>query len=137
MNGITVLSVGEYTQTIGGVWTIGVVLLLVFVILTLILGAMAFFASDTAGCFVGLFARFIGGCFVGLFACFIGGCMIASSIQESGPQISIPQYKVIVSDSVPYNEFVEKYKVLDIEGEIYTIIDKEEYEAAMAEIEGS
>lgn len=128
MNGITVLSVGEYTQTIGGVWTIGAVLLLVFGILTLILGAMAFFASDTAGCFVGL------------FACFIGGCMIASSIQEyknSGPQISIPQYKVIVSDSVPYNEFVEKYNVLDIEGKIYTIIDKEEYEAAMAEIEGS
>lgn len=128
MNGITVLSVGEYTQTIGGVWTIGAVLLLVFGILTLILGAMAFFASDTAGCFVGV------------FACFIGGCMIASSIQEyknSGPQISIPQYKVIVSDSVPYNEFVEKYNVLDIEGKIYTIIDKEEYEAAMAEIEGS
>ena len=128
MNGITVLSVGEYTQTIGGVWTIGAVLLLVFGILTLILGAMAFFASDTAGCFVGL------------FACFIGGCMIASSIQEyknSGPQISIPQYKVIVSDSVPYNEFVEKYNVLDIEGKIYTIIDKEEYEAAIAEIEGS
>lgn len=128
MNCITVLSVGEYTQTIGGVWTIGAVLPLVFGILALILGAMAFFASDTAGCFVGL------------FACFIGGCMIAFSIQEyknSGPQISIPQYKVIVSDSVPYNEFVEKYNVLDIEGKIYTIIDKEEYEAAIAEIEGS
>lgn len=129
MNGITVLSVGEYTQTIGRVWTIGAVLPLVFGILTLILGAMAFFASDTTT-----------GCFVGLFAGFIGGCMIASSIQEyknSGPQISIPQYKVIVSDSVPYNEFVEKYNVLDIEGKIYTIIDKEEYEAAIAEIEGS
>lgn len=47
------------------------------------------------------------------------------------------QYKVIISDSVSYNEFAEKYNVLEVEGKIYTVIDKVEYETAKAELEGS
>lgn len=30
-------------------------------------------------------------------------------------------YKVLVDDSVPLNEFYENYKILDIDGKIYTI----------------
>lgn len=128
MNGITILSVGEYVETIGGAWSFMAALLLVFGILTIIGGVMTFFILKNEGCFMGLFVWFI------------GGCMLASSFQtykNNGPKISIPQYKIIVSDSVPYNDFIEKYKILDIEGKIYTVIDKAEYEAVKAEIEGS
>lgn len=127
MNGITVLSVGEYVETIGGAWSFMAALLLVFGIIVALAGAITFLVSKGAGTAIGL------------FACFIGGCMLASSSREyknSGPQINIPQYKITISDSVPYNEFVEKYEVLNIEGKIYTVIDKVEYETAKAEVEG-
>lgn len=70
----------------------------------------------------------------------MSGVIIVAAIQRyksNGPTINIPRYKVTVSDSVPYNKFVEKYKVLEIEDKIYTVIDKVEYETARAEIKKS
>ena len=34
------------------------------------------------------------------------------------------EYKVIVDDSVPLNEFIEKYEIIDQEGNIYTVKEK-------------
>lgn len=35
-------------------------------------------------------------------------------------------YKVIISDEVSFNEFYEKYEILQKEGEIYTITERKE-----------
>lgn len=129
MDGITILSVGEYVETIGGACSVASVLLLIFGILMLLLGAIIFFSSKECLSFC-----------TGIFVLFIGGAMLAAAAQKyksNGPTINIPRYKVTVSDSVPYNKFVEKYKVLEIEDKIYTVIDKVEYETAKAELEGN
>ena len=34
------------------------------------------------------------------------------------------EYKVVLEDYVSYNDFTERYEVLDTEGEILTVIDK-------------
>lgn len=129
MDGITILSVGEYVETIGGACSVASVLLLIFGILMLLLGTIIFLSSKECFSFC-----------AGIFVLFIGGAMLAASNQEyknNGPTINIPQYKVIISDSVSYNEFAEKYNVLEVEDKIYTVIDKVEYETAKTELEGS
>lgn len=35
------------------------------------------------------------------------------------------QYKVIIDDSVSMNDFIEKYEIIDQEGKIYTVREKE------------
>lgn len=35
------------------------------------------------------------------------------------------QYKVVIDDSVSMNEFTEKYKIIDQDGKIYTVREKE------------
>ena len=129
MDGITILSVGEYVETIGGACSVASVLLWIFGILMLLLGTIIFLSSKECFSFC-----------AGIFVLFIGGAMLVAAKQEyknNGSTINIPQYKVIISDSVSYNEFAEKYNVLKVEGKIYTVIDKVEYETAKAELEGS
>ena len=129
MDGITILSVGEYVETIGGACSVASVLLWIFGILMLLLGTIIFLSSKECFSFC-----------AGIFVLFIGGAMLIAAKQEyknNGSTINIPQYKVIISDSVSYNEFAEKYNVLEVEGKIYTVIDKVEYETAKAELEGS
>lgn len=129
MDGITILSVGEYVETISGACSVASVLLLIFSILVLLLGTIIFLSSKECFSFC-----------AGIFVLFIGGAMLVASNLEyknNGSTINIPQYKVIISDSVSYNEFTEKYNVLEVEGKIYTVIDKVEYETAKAELEGS
>lgn len=129
MDGITILSVGEYVETISGACSVASVLLLIFGMLMLLLGTIIFFSSKECLFFC-----------TGIFILFIGGAMLAAAIQaykNGGPTINIPRYKVTVSDSVPYNKFVEKYNILEVEDKIYTVIDKVEYETAKTELEGS
>lgn len=129
MDGITILDIGEYIETLHGVWSVGLILSSIFGIFIIILGIITFFAAED-------FSPFC----MGILSLFIGIVIVVASAQgylNNGPTIKIPQYKVTISDSVPYNEFTEKYKVLEVEGKIYTVIDKTEYETAKAEIEGS
>ena len=129
MDGITILDIGEYIETLHGVWSVGLILSFIFGIFIIILGIITFFAAED-------FSPFC----MGILSLFIGIVIVVISAQgylNNGPTIKIPQYKVTISDSVPYNEFTEKYKVLEVEGKIYTVIDKTEYETAKAEIEGS
>ena len=37
----------------------------------------------------------------------------------------IQEYKVTASDDVSLNKFIEKYEIIDIEGKIYTIREKD------------
>lgn len=46
-------------------------------------------------------------------------------IKEAENTFSHYEYKVLIDDSVPLNEFNEKYEILDQEGQIYTVIERE------------
>ena len=43
----------------------------------------------------------------------------------SETDINHTEYKVIIDDSVSMNEFLDKYEILDQEGKIYTVKEKE------------
>lgn len=56
------------------------------------------------------------------------GCISIGSIAGSGERIPTEyatEYKVAISDEVLFNEFVEKYKIVDQEGKIYTVRERE------------
>ena len=64
------------------------------------------------------------GVFLGLFAGIFFGSL-------SGNEASIPteyktQYKVTISDEVSMNEFLEIYEIIDQEGKIYTVRERNE-----------
>lgn len=44
---------------------------------------------------------------------------------DSVPTAYENHYKVIISDEVPMNEFLEKYEIIDCEGKIYTVIERD------------
>lgn len=48
---------------------------------------------------------------------------VASSIRST-PEEYETHYKVLISDEVSMNEFLEKYEVIDQEGRIYTVKEK-------------
>ena len=50
---------------------------------------------------------------------------IALSETEDKNDISHIEYKVTIDDSVSMNEFLDKYEILDQEGKIYTVKEKE------------
>lgn len=54
------------------------------------------------------------------------GCMIFSGISctKNKNSINYIEYKVTIDDSVSMNEFLDKYEILDQEGKIYTVKEK-------------
>ena len=57
----------------------------------------------------------------------IGGLLIGGPIGfASGESTAYEtQYKVTVSDEVPMNEFLERYEIIDQEGKIYTVRERD------------
>lgn len=108
MEGITILSVA--TTTLGISW--GLAILLTFVVFAFFLIFDPLDTEEFNGWRIGL-ATVVAILLFGVLALF---CVDATEVA---------QYKVIIDESVSFVEFNEKYKVIDQEGEIYTIQEKE------------
>lgn len=39
-------------------------------------------------------------------------------------KVAYTEYKVTIDDSVSFNEFIEKYEIIDSEGKVYTVKEK-------------
>lgn len=65
-----------------------------------------------------------------LFLIFVGflgfGSFFLFSEGNSEKVYSHEEYKVIIDDSVSLNDFYKKYEVIGQEGEIYTVIEREQ-----------
>lgn len=61
------------------------------------------------------------GTVIGLFI----GALISGVIVQPTNEIDYIKYTVIVNDSVLMDEFMDKYQVLEQEGRVYTVIEKE------------
>ena len=61
------------------------------------------------------------GAIVGLFVGTLIGILPAKMTKPSEYET---QYKVTISDEVPMNAFLERYEIIDQEGKIYTVRDK-------------
>ena len=67
----------------------------------------------------------------GLIICVILGCAtlfamgILDSYSTTTEEIEGYEYKVTIDDSVPMKEFLSKYEIINQEGEIFTIVERE------------
>jgi uncharacterized protein YcfJ len=114
MNGVEILSSTEaVTESIADWWFAG----LVYLAIILIGGIMGFFLGKREGdcAFLGC----LGGALVGLF---IWSAIVVASTE---PTTYETQYKVTIDDSVSMNEFLDKYEILDQEGKIYIVKERE------------
>ena len=75
----------------------------------------SFLSDDWSNSLCGVFAGIIIGLF---FGAMVGDVMLHT------PTAYETQYKVTVSDEVPINEFLEKYEIIEQEGKIYTIRER-------------
>lgn len=110
MEGIEILAVGQIGVGFSFNW-------LMAIIIGLILGATASIFglchdSCIAAIVMGLLVAILSGVFVG-FA-------------DGVPTHYVPTYKVVISDEVSMNEFTERYEILEQEGKIYTVKEREE-----------
>lgn len=64
------------------------------------------------------------GIIVGIIIGLFFGAMVGDVMLHT-PTAYETQYKVTVSDEVPMNEFLEKYEIIDQEGKIYTITERQ------------
>ena len=55
----------------------------------------------------------------------IFGMLIAENTNHETDTVDHIEYKVTIDDSVSMNEFLDKYEILDQEGKIYTVKEKE------------
>lgn len=67
----------------------------------------------------------------GVVICTILGCVtlftfgILDSYSTSTEELDHYEYKVTIDDSVPMKEFLSKYEIINQEGEIFTIVERE------------
>ena len=67
---------------------------------------------------------------IGGYGVFVGGviCIIFSlfMFSHAKPAKIIPTYMVLIDDSISMIEFYDKYEILDVQGKIYTICERED-----------
>ena len=111
MTGVEILSTETIYNTILPGWcgAIAIIVMLICII--------PFAISATEGKTVGVIIC------TALFA--VGIFIMAFSFSSNENSINHIEYKVIIDDSVSMNEFLDKYEILDQEGRIYTVKERE------------
>lgn len=110
MEGIEVLSIGSIGINQVFNWNAAIAGGLVLGILFSIWICLA---SDSVIC--GLIAFLVIGAFFGI--------LLGANVEKYAD--TVPTYKVTISDEIKLNEFYERYEILDQEGKIFTIKERE------------
>ena len=118
MTGVEILSTAEVATAFGwNSWG----MLFGFLVAALIFGFVGFLTAMTEstrdGWVTFLAGTILGGLVIGLAFGSLGG----------EPTAYETHYKVTVSDDVPMNKFLERYEIIDQEGNIYTIRERDDY----------
>lgn len=112
MNGITILDAGTKVVSYTWGWSWGAFALILLGILGIVISILCE-VNGVAGNFF-----FILG--------IIGITISLILFSRAKPAKIIPTYMVTIDSSVSLIEFYDKYEILDIQGKIYTIIEKED-----------
>ena len=112
LNGITLLDAGTKVVSYTWGWSWGGFIVAIIAIFFIVISILC--AVDGSGGE----AFFIAGIFVGMLSLFI--------FAHAKPAKTINTYSVIIDDSVSMTEFYDKYEVLNIEGKIFTITERED-----------
>lgn len=123
MAGITILNTGEYlVRTTGGFNLFFLIPLFMLIIPTIFFILCCFLGTE-----LGTEKEFF---LIEVFSIIIGISFSFATRHFGGEKITVPKYKVTIDDSVTYKDFTNRYEVIKQEGQIYTIIDKEDLAAA-------
>ena len=111
MNGVEILSQETIYNTILPEWclTVG----LVFGVVCIVIATRCF--VDGYDIIAAIFLIIV-------VACVVVACLSGT---HSKTDISHIEYKVTIDDSVSMNDFIDKYEILDQEGKIYTVKERE------------
>lgn len=112
LDGITLLDTGTKVVSYTWGWSWGGFIAAIFAIFLFVISILC--AIDGTGGEIFLVA----GIFVGMLSLFI--------FAHTKPAKTINTYSVIIDDSVLMTEFYDKYEVLDIQGKIFTITERED-----------
>lgn len=113
LDGITLLDTGTKVVSYTWGWSWGGFIAAIFAIFLIVVFILCTI-DGTAGGEIFFFA----GIFVGMLSLFI--------FAHAKPAKTINTYSVIIDDSVSMTEFYNKYEVLDIQGKIFTITERED-----------
>ena len=120
MNGVEILSQSEVVTVRVFNWVafsvITVILFVAIGIGTYLLARMEHGSSKTGNIAFSIFVALI-------LSFMIGGLICGAT---ATPIAYETHYKVTIDDSVSMNEFLDKYEILDQEGKIYTVKEKEQ-----------
>ncbi len=111
MNGVEILSSEIIYNTVLPEWCIGVSLGCGFIFV--ILGVISMAKEHCIGCILSILA--------------IVASIVVTGLSDTYNKNSIHhiEYKVTIDDSVSMTEFMDKYEIIDQEGKIYTVKEKE------------
>ncbi len=116
MNGVEILATQEVAVAFCFNW------LSFWIAIAIVMGVCL-----AAGCFVSAvendFSPLIVFCIMGAFFGLLFGLIFGSGDRK--PTEYETQYKVSITDEVSMNEFLEKYEIIDQEGKIYTVREKD------------
>ena len=113
LDGITLLDTGTKVVSYTWGWSWGGFIAAIFAIFLIVVSIICMIDGTTGG---EIF--FFAGIFVGMLSLFI--------FVHGKPAKTINTYSVIIDDSVSMTEFYDKYEVLDIQGKIFTITERED-----------
>ena len=118
IKGIEVLSQYEVATNYSMNWTVFWIIVGIFVAIGFIVSAI-----DIQPDGIEWFSCVLIGLLTGLIGCSFGGLI---GMATGDPIEFETQYKVLISDEVQMNEFLEKYEIIEQDGKIYTIREKGE-----------
>lgn len=112
LDGITLLDTGTKVVSYTWGWSWGGFITVIFAIFLIVVSIIRMIDGTGGEIFV------IAAIFVGMLGLFI--------FAHAKPGKTINTYSVIIDDSVSMTEFYDKYEVLDIQGKIFTITERED-----------
>ena len=118
MTGVEILAMEEVATKFAYNWTVFLIVAGVFFSILTVAG----FIIMTSNC--GSWKDLLIGAIIGLLVGAGFGAIAGSG--EKTPTEYETQYKVTISDEVPMNDFLERYEIIDQEGKIYTVRDRNE-----------
>ena len=117
MNGVEILSSAQVASEFSFNWTAFWIAFGATLCFATLMGVVYVIKGECEWWFI-LFCLLIG---------VIGGCAMGALFGNvcNTPTAYETHYKVTVDDSVSMNEFLDKYEILDQEGKIYTVKERE------------
>ena len=115
MTGVEILAMEEVAIAFG----FDVILFLLLWIASILVGALLGLITDPN--------NFCNGWFYGIMVAFLPGLILSLAVGTSAETMPLEyetQYKVIISDEVSMNDFLSKYEIINQEGKIYTVRER-------------